>query len=593
MYFNKLLLKDFGKFHNREIELKPGVNIIYGEKGAGKTTMKDFMTAMFYGVDSAKGLSDGQSGYALHKPEQYTGYDGKAYLRDGEDTYLLERSFSRHNNKLIALNIRTGRELKTDRRLGLVSVLFDTDKNTYENVCCISAPAEAHRGETPAAGTQISPVMQHISAPTATTDVHQSTPTASTGTAQTIASDLDAYLTRLTTTGTPDIDRDDVLKRLRKTRRRFDIRPYEAKLSKLEAQLEGYSTVDDELSDIRAQIKEVDEEFAIETARRKREARKLIETDEGTDYEDDDELIEGLDALAKTSTFLDTDMHEAEKPKKPLNERWWYIALNAAFVIAVITVLVNIMPFEHAVRQLFEVCTVLLVAVTIVEGLYANGVLEKNDEYTPSEDDFKQVIYELERKTEAYQDVEIDMSFASEYMDQKAKLKEKEHALLARIEERQALEAEQQVCNDKLTELKKELHAINLAMNTIMDISAEIHSQLGGIINGHISDMVTSFTGGRYTDVSWDNKNHILVYSGDKAESIYNIEERYLKQINLAVRLCVAREMNNDKLPIIIDCALDDIDPATREAALQYIENLDTDQIIIFTSKYMGENKEI
>lgn len=563
MYFNKLLLKDFGKFHNREIELKTGVNIIHGEKGAGKTTIKDFVTAMFYGVDSAKGLSDGPSGYALRKPERYTGYDGKAYLRDGEDTYLLERSFSRHNNKLIALNIRTGRELKVDRKLGLVSVLFDMDKNTYENVCCISAPA--------------------------ITDIQQTT----TGTAQTIAHELDTYLTRLATTGTPDIDRDTALERLKKTRRKFDIRPYEAKMSKLEVKLDDYSTVDDELSDVRAQIKEVDQEFAIETARRKREARKLIETDEGTDYEDDDDLVEGLDALTKTSTFLDTDMHEAEKPKKPLNERWWYIALNAAFVIAIITVLVNIMPFEHAVRQLFEVCTVLLVAVTIVEGLYANGVLEKNEEYTPSEEDFKQVIYELERKTEAYQDVEIDMSFASEYMDQKTKLKEQEGALLARIEERQALEAEYQACKDKLTELKKEIHAINLAMNTIMDISAEIQSQLGGVINGHISEVVTSFTGGRYTDVSWDIQNHIQVYSGDKAESIYNIEERYLKQINLAVRLCVAREMNKDKLPIIIDCALDDIDPATRDAALQYIENLDTDQIIIFTSKHMGENKEM
>ena len=39
MYLNKLLLKDFGKFNNKEIELKSGVNLIYGPNEAGKTTL--------------------------------------------------------------------------------------------------------------------------------------------------------------------------------------------------------------------------------------------------------------------------------------------------------------------------------------------------------------------------------------------------------------------------------------------------------------------------------------------------------------------------------------------------------------------------
>lgn len=535
MFLNKLLLKDFGEFHNKEIELKPGINLVYCDKNMGKTTVRDFVTAMFYGMHTSKGLEQ-----------------GKAYLRDGEDTYLLERSFSRHNNKLIALNIRTGRELKVDRKLGLVTVLFDTDKTTYESTHCICMPTDDSASD--------------------------------------IAHELDGYLTRLATTGSPDIDKEVAVERLKKKRKKFDIRPYESKMSKLEVELDTYSTVDEELSDIRNQIKEVDQEFAIETARRKREARKLIETDEGTDYEDDDELVEGLDALAKTSTFLDTDMHEGEKPPKPLNERWWYIALNAILVIAVITLLVNIMPFEHAVRQLFEVCTVLLVAVTIVEGLYANGVLEGNEEYTPSEADFKQVIYELERKTEAYQDVEIDMSFASEYMEEKAKLKEKENALLARIEERNALEEEYHRCKAKLAELEKEIHAINLAINTIMDISNEIQSKMDGIINGHISDIVTKLTNGRYTDVSWDAKKHIQVYSGNIIESLYDVEKTYVKRINLAVRLCVAKLMSKDNLPVVIDGVLDDIDKDTLEVIINYLEGFDTEQVIILTED--GENAD-
>ena len=32
MYLNKLLLKNFGKFNNKELVLKPGINVINGKK---------------------------------------------------------------------------------------------------------------------------------------------------------------------------------------------------------------------------------------------------------------------------------------------------------------------------------------------------------------------------------------------------------------------------------------------------------------------------------------------------------------------------------------------------------------------------------
>lgn len=43
MYINKLLLKEFGKFNNKEIRLKKGLNLIYGANESGKTTVKEFI----------------------------------------------------------------------------------------------------------------------------------------------------------------------------------------------------------------------------------------------------------------------------------------------------------------------------------------------------------------------------------------------------------------------------------------------------------------------------------------------------------------------------------------------------------------------
>ncbi|MBO5509567.1 MAG: AAA family ATPase, partial [Lachnospiraceae bacterium] len=116
MFLNKLLLKDFGKFNNKEIELKSGVNLIYGPNEAGKTTIKDFIIGMFYGIDKSRGLASKYDNYELRKPFDKSGYSGKAYLKDGDDTYLVERSFSRHNRKLTAMNIRTGKDVKLEKK---------------------------------------------------------------------------------------------------------------------------------------------------------------------------------------------------------------------------------------------------------------------------------------------------------------------------------------------------------------------------------------------------------------------------------------------------------------------------------------------
>ena len=546
MFLNKLLLKDFGKFNNKEIELKSGVNLIYGPNEAGKTTIKDFIIGMFYGIDKSRGLASKYDNYELRKPFDKSGYSGKAYLKDGDDTYLVERSFSRHNRKLTAMNIRTGKDVKLEKKCNsLQGVLFDMDKNTYVNTLCIG---------------------EHGAEP-----------------GKELADELNNYLANLSTTGSVDIDKLEAIDRLKAKRKEYDIRPYESKLSQIEAKLDGIGDIDEELKKVRDEIKDVDQEFAMETAKRKREARKLIETDKGTKYEDDDDLDYKFDELRESATFLDADMHEAPKPPKPLTERMWFILLTGLFVVGVISALVYILPFENAVRQLFIVCTILLVAITIVEGLYSKGVFE-GELSTPSEEDFKQVIYELERKTEAYQDVEIDMSFASEYADKKAELRVKENAILDRQKEREALQAEYADYTNKLKAVEKEIHAINLAINTIMDVSAEIHDDLGYLINDNISDIVSKITDGKYPDVKLDEKLHVKVWDGSSYVPIEFLSAGTVEQIYLAVRLSVARVLCKDRMPLIIDDIFTNYDEHRLVNTLDCLKTIETEQIILMTS---------
>mgnify|MGYP003205391100 CR=1 FL=1 len=43
MKITELILKNFGKFTNKQILLSDGINIIYGENESGKTTLHTFL----------------------------------------------------------------------------------------------------------------------------------------------------------------------------------------------------------------------------------------------------------------------------------------------------------------------------------------------------------------------------------------------------------------------------------------------------------------------------------------------------------------------------------------------------------------------
>lgn len=545
MFLNKLLLKDFGKFNNKEIELKPGLNLIYGGNEAGKTTIKEFIIGMLYGIEKSRGLGARLDDYELRKPLDGRGFSGKAYIKKDGKSYFVERSFLRHNRKVSVMDIGSGREVTLKNKNSLHGTMFELDKSAYVNTLCIG-----EHGATPG---------------------------------KELAEEMDNYLANLATTGSADIDKNKAISRLKEEKKKYDIRPVRKKIDMISDELLEFTEVDDKLKEVRGKIADLEQDFAMETARRKREARKLIETEKGTHYEENEELNEDLDELAKNSIFLDADLIKDFKKDVPLTDKVWFILLTGLFVVAVIAAMVYILPFEKSVRQLFIICTILFVIVTIVEGMYAKGMFD-GDVYTPTEEDFKRMVYELERKQETYQEVEIDMSFAAEFADKKAELIVVEKELLDQKEKKRQLEEELVVMNSKLAGLEKENHIINLAINTIVQVSAEIHGDLGFLINDNISDIVSKITDGKYKDVRMDEKLHVMVKDEDSYVGIEYLSAGTIEQIYLAVRLSVARLLCKDKMPLIIDDIFTAYDETRLVNTLDCLKTIDTEQIILMTS---------
>ena len=55
MIIKQLNLDHFGKFHDREIHLEKGINIVYGANESGKSTVHSFIQCMLFGTERLRG----------------------------------------------------------------------------------------------------------------------------------------------------------------------------------------------------------------------------------------------------------------------------------------------------------------------------------------------------------------------------------------------------------------------------------------------------------------------------------------------------------------------------------------------------------
>ncbi|MCM1084238.1 MAG: hypothetical protein NC393_10595 [Clostridium sp.] len=511
MYLNKLSLKDFGKFNNSEIDLKAGVNLICVDSEAKRFGLKEFVVGMFYGINRFKGIEKNDDSYERLKSVSGKNASGRVYVKKDESSYFIERDFQKRGDKVNVLDIKTGRELMLKHSNNLRETFFDTDRSTYAGSLCITKPKAEN--------------------------------------ARALSNELMEYAGNMTLCGSADINKTEIVEALKDEKRKYDTRSLEREAEGIREQIGRYDGVEDKLQAVREQIKEVEEEFAMETAKRKREARKLIETDKGVTYEEDAALSDNLDALTENSTFTDEEEDSGNKEEK-LTDKLWFILLTGLFVIAVITAMVYILPFEKGVRQLFVVCTILFVIITIVEGLYAKGVFD-GDVTTPSEEDFKRVIQELEQKKEE-DEVKIDMSFAEEFIEKKVDLKAEEHDLLEDKRRKQELLDELGMVEAELQKMQKELHAINLAINTVNELSTNIQEEMKNLFTAS-GNFITPLSNGRYDDVRFEISGRVAVGKNGSYNGIDTLSYDDLKMVYMSMKLSAAKLLNKDNMPVVVE----------------------------------------
>lgn len=199
MYINKLFLKEFGKFNNKEIKLDKGLNVLYGEPGAGKSTIRDFVSGILYGMNKTKGLGARGDNFALRKPSGGNGYAGKAQVTNAGKSHLMERNFNMSTDGATLTDIESGKDERLVSKNSYRGVLFDMDKSTFVDAMCVDPPEEMG------------------------------------GDDKALCDRLEKYLQNMKETGCSGINRADAVAYLENEKKKYDNQKYLVQIEELEA----------------------------------------------------------------------------------------------------------------------------------------------------------------------------------------------------------------------------------------------------------------------------------------------------------------------------------------------------------------------
>lgn len=138
MIIKRINIKNFGKIHDKDMTLSPGINVLYGENESGKTTIHTFIKSMFFGVPRARGRAAKNDTYASYEPWENPGvYGGAMWFESGGRNFRLSRNFSKSNPRNEFL-CEDDREVLDVEQGDLEGILGEVSEAVYDNTVSVA-----------------------------------------------------------------------------------------------------------------------------------------------------------------------------------------------------------------------------------------------------------------------------------------------------------------------------------------------------------------------------------------------------------------------------------------------------------------------
>ena len=584
-----LYINGFGKFHKRSISFHKGLNVIYGKNEAGKSTLHTFIRGMLFGIEKGRGRVSKNDLYVKYEPwENSSSYEGRMRVEANGQIYRIERNFSKNAKSLHVINETLGREEAADKAF-FDQLLNGLTETSYINTVSIGQLKSA-------------------------TDAN-------------MASELKNYIANLNTSGNMALNITKASAFLKSQRKGLEAqivpeaaRNYTALLGEIRSIEHEIATpeFENQLSEYQAMRSQVKEGL-----RKIARGRQILSNNQFTDessiqsYLENAKKVYGEYSAAKTAS---------EKKSRTV---FTVLVFLLAAVFAAGCVFCNTAAFQLLEGKIPSTFSAPLLSALTLGGAFLFAIigfflvmkakrLQKELELSAGliREIFSRHLGDSSISLEALQALEGRMD---EFSRLSAALKRSEESLAEQTEEIARLQEKQESCNEVIEkqqraqwELEKKLErlsvckdqaaafqhilsendrlrdetaAIDLALETLTEVSTSIRSSFGVLLNKTASDLIAGITGGIYNSMSIDENLNIFMNTPTKLVPVEQVSSGAMDQIYLAVRLAVAQLMKGDgeTLPLIFDDSFVQYDDSRLETALKWITKAYNGQIIIFT----------
>lgn len=619
MKINSLYLTHFGCFHQKRMELQSGINVIYGENEAGKSTIHHFIGAMLFGVERLRGKGSKKDEYSRYQPwEQGKNYEGSMEITHEGRVYRLIRNFYREDEYFKIEQLDTGKQLfLTNGQLD--TLIGGLNKTNFKNTLSISQME-----------TQID---------------------------ATFGLTLQAYMANIEQTKSQAVDLSATIDYLKKEKKKYQHTEAEKQLKKLQEQSDTMRVFDVEreqiieeitrrqemLDQVRTEIKShnlADKESRRIEQKERMEAIRLIEENNriAAEYQQKKAAYDQLKAEMSEVDFeeLKDQWAEASVDYEELADRYGQMKgrnLAIMFSVLMFGMIPVIAMFFLKGSMLFRMAAIggLVILLFVLMILLGSGrkrmkrkvdaarehfqemqqAMEQNmfgrgnkamlkqlkDELHLLRDQYEHIQVPLQPYLEKYGD-DISLDVDDEEEDTVEFLREKEAKILKSLErllvqketfeqqdvELENLETEMSYLKQNVKDSQEEAEIIQECMDIILKLSEEIHSDFGPALNREVSKLMQELTGGKYGHVVVDNELGLKVDIGNGFVSADQFSTGTKEQLYLVLRLAMINLLYPDKkMPIMFDDSFVYYDDGRLARILSWLSRQGYEQILIFT----------
>lgn len=612
MIIRELSLINFGKFSYKTVNLEPGMNVIYGENEAGKSTLHTFIRGMLFGLERRPGRSEDKDIYSKYKPwKNPANYQGMMRIEQNGVNYRIERNFSEARKSLIVINEDEGRELSQKEIEKMFSGL---DEGCYYNTISISQLGNITDKELEAV--------------------------------------LKSFATNLGSAKSMDINVGRALADLEEQRKQImvdndideeinlneAIRNAEEKLEISEEEQQSYLESIEKKKTELAYLEEKKQEVTslgpqrIQEVTKKHERRENLQKEIASLTAETEKYTTSLaqaraqkKAMEKQLADKGIDGHETmdvlmERILNSSNMPVVFIIIMMAFIGGAIGFgLGNIQLLSEPKYWIRPVLCLLgaliFLGLAVFKYFYnARSYEEKMetlkdlklvmDKLDAAKQEEVYIERQLAGKTEALQSAKSNLaaeggseSDESDFIEELTKINNQQDELREEISKLQwmigqkqgkdlEVKRELEALEEKLLQSRNgrsEIAAIEEAIRNIKDVASVIRESFGKKLNEKASYYIARITDGKYDNLHIDDKMRVRVAGGASLVSATKLSEGTMEQIYLAIRLAAADIIfAKDRMPILMDDAFAMYDNKRMGNTMKFLgENMD--QVLIFS----------